>query len=62
MIFKKHKKQLPEKTTYYFDEEEGIIVKIVSNTPTLFPEKLAEANRILKKAKLLPPVQRQKNN
>lgn len=59
MLARKQKKPLPEKTTYFFDEKEGIIVKIVSNTPTMFPEKLAAANEIIKKAKFMTPEQLQ---
>ena len=56
MLKKKNKKQFPEKTIYLFDAEGSVIIKVVSNSPTRFPEKIARANEILIKAKLLPPV------
>lgn len=46
---------MPKVTTYFFDEKGVVLGKTVSDGPTKFPEKLAKANEILKKATLLPP-------
>jgi hypothetical protein len=50
------KKNKTANRTHFTTNEGIVVVKTESTGPTLFPEKHARANEILKKAKLLPPL------
>lgn len=56
MSLKKKKITFPSKRTYFITNEEEAVFKTILDDATNFPKKLARANEVLKKAKLLPPL------